>query len=266
MLPYSRFAVIVALTASLSLTACASTQTTSAADRAEINATNDPFEGVNRVIFDFNDFLDRLLIAPLAGLYRVTVPPPVRDRVANILNNMSEPVTMANNMLQGEFGKAGTTFGRLVTNTTLGVGGTFEVANDFGMKQQHGDFGQTLHVWGAGSGPYIVLPLFGPSNVRDAIGLGVDTFMSPWKYIVGTSGDATIEDTYMIADTAASALTRREGVLDAYESLKKGSLDFYAQMRSVYRQHRAKELGQTLPSSMPKFDDYDSENNSPIVQ
>ena len=265
MLPYSRFAVIVALTASLSLTACASTHTTSAAEQAEIKATNDPFEGVNRVIFDFNDFLDRLLIAPLAGLYRVTVPPPVRDRVANILSNMSEPVIMANNLLQGEFGKAGTTFGRLVTNSTLGVGGIFEVANGFGMRQQQGDFGQTLHVWGAGSGPYIVLPLFGPSNVRDAVGLGVDTVMSPWKYIVATGG-TTIEDTYTIADTSASALSRRESVLEAYDSLKKGSLDFYAQMRSVYRQHRAKELGETLPSSMPKFEDYDSEANTPIVQ
>ncbi|MDD3287635.1 MAG: VacJ family lipoprotein [Alphaproteobacteria bacterium] len=263
MLSHRKYIVSAVLLTSLSLAACASTPE-APAEKAEFKAMNDPLEPTNRYVFEFNDFLDRLLIAPLAGLYRATVPPPIRERVANILSNMSEPVIFANNLLQGDLHKAGITAKRFAANTVVGVGGVFEVANDWNLPQQHGDFGQTLYTWGAGSGPYIVLPLFGPSNVRDAVGLGVDTLMSPWKYAVATGG-ATTEDTFMITDTAASALTRREAVLEAYDSLKEGSLDFYAQMRSVYRQHRAKELGEKQTNEMPKFDDYDSESYTPVV-
>jgi phospholipid-binding lipoprotein MlaA len=120
-----------------------------------------------------------------------------QDRIASVLKNMGEPVVMANNLLQGEFTNAGTTLGRLVVNSTAGLGGMFEVASDIGLPKQSGDFGQTLHVWGLGSGPYLVLPLLGPSNVRDAIGLGVDTIMSPWKYAV-KAGDTQIQDTFTI--------------------------------------------------------------------
>ncbi|MGE4351544.1 MAG: VacJ family lipoprotein [Bdellovibrionales bacterium] len=228
-------------------------------------ALNDPLEPMNRVIFDVNDFLDRLLMRPLAELYRAMVPPPVRDRVGAILKNMGEPVIMANNLMQGETSKAGISLGRFFVNTTLGVAGMFEVASDYGLPRQSGDFGQTLHVWGVGEGPYIVLPLFGPSNIRDAVGLGVDTIMSPWKYAV-SYGDTRIEDTFTIVDTAASGLTRREANIEGYDALREGSLDFYAQMRSVYRQYRAKQLGVTLPSATPVFEDYDAENSTPVMR
>jgi phospholipid-binding lipoprotein MlaA len=178
---------------------------------------------------------------------------------------MGEPVILINNLLQGEVSKAGTTFSRFMVNTTLGFGGMFEVANDYGLQRQTGDFGQTLHVWGMGSGPYLVLPLFGPSNVRDAIGLGVDSFLSPWKYVVAY-GDTKAEDTFMLADMSGSALTRREANIEGLDSLREGSLDFYAQMRSVYRQYRAKQLGVTLASEAPVFEDYDAENSTPITR
>jgi phospholipid-binding lipoprotein MlaA len=258
----SRFAVVATLIAGLGLAACASEPTDPSA-RAEFQATNDPFEPTNRFIFDLNDFLDRLLIAPLAGLYQVTVPPPLRDRLANIVGNMSEPVVLANNLMQGEFGKAETTTERFLTNTLLGVGGTFEVANDFGLLRQQGDFGQTLSVWGFGEGPYMVLPLFGPSNLRDAIGLGVDTVLSPWKYAVANGGSQA-RTVFSYTDLGVNALVRREAVLDAYDSLKEGSLDFYAQMRSIYRQHRAKELGQPAPEGTPTFEDYDNEQPTAV--
>jgi phospholipid-binding lipoprotein MlaA len=260
-----RLAAVFALCAFLAFTGCASIPQTPA-EKAEAKATNDPFESVNRVTFDVNDFLDRLLIRPLAELYRYTVPPPVRDRISGIVKNMSEPVVFANNLLQGEGTKAGKTLGRFLANTTLGVGGMFEVANSFGLQQQSGDFGQTLYVWGFGSGPYIVLPLFGPSNVRDAIGLGVDSVASPWKYLAAMGGNGTY-NRFMASDLVAGALVKREENIEGLDALREGSLDFYAQMRSVYRQHRAKELGATLPGETPVFEDYELEQQtSPVIQ
>lgn len=254
----------LSLVAMLALSACSSMPKTEA-ERNESVAVNDPIEPVNRVIFDVNDFLDRLLLRPVAELYRVTVPPPLRDRIASVLKNMAEPVIMANNLLQGEFTRAGTTLSRFFINTTLGGGGMFEVASGYGFQRQTGDFGQTLHVWGMGEGPYIVLPLFGPSNIRDAIGLGVDTVMSPWKYAV-SFGDTEIEDAFAVSDIAMSGITRREANIEGYDALREGSLDFYAQMRSVYRQYRAKQLGATMASQAPVFEDYDAENSTPVLR
>lgn len=248
----------------IALSGCSS-MPKSKAEQAEARATNDPIEPINCAIFDVNDFLDRLLIRPMAELYRVTVPPPLRDRVAAILKNMAEPVIFANNLLQGRFSNAGTTISRFFINTTLGGAGMFEVASGYGFERQTGDFGQTLHTWGMGEGPYIVLPLFGPSNVRDAIGLGVDTVISPWKYVV-SYGDSTIEDTFMISSMTASALTRREANIEGLDALREGSLNFYAQMRSVYRQHRAKQLGISMSKHAPSYDDYDAENSTPVLR
>lgn len=252
---FSHKALSVLLLASLSLmTACADLPKDPVA-RAEYARTNDPLEPMNRTVTDVNDFLDRLLLRPLAELYRATVPPPVRDRVANILGNMKEPVILANNLLQGEFSKAGTTISRFGVNTVLGVGGMFEVANDWNLQQQSGDFGQTLHSWGIKEGPYLVLPLFGPSNFRDAIGMGVDMAMSPWGYLAQSGG--TARDVLAVSTTVMDGLTRREQNIEGLDALRSGSLDFYAQMRSVYRQYRAKQLGITTPDDMPKFEDYD---------
>jgi phospholipid-binding lipoprotein MlaA len=223
--------------------------------RAEYVATDDPLEPMNRTIFDVNDFLDRLLIRPLAELYRNMVPPPIRDRIAGITSNMKEPVIFANDLLQGEFGKAGTTAERFGVNTFVGVGGMWDVATGWGLQQQTGDFGQTLNSWGIKGGPYLVLPLFGPSNFRDAIGLGVDTAMSPWGYIVyGAAGNGT-SNRFEASSFAATGLTEREQNIEPLDALRSGSLDFYAQMRSVYRQYRDKQLGNKPTGDMPKFED-----------
>lgn len=257
MLYAKRLAATLTLSACL-LTACASNPETASPPSATGGVNNDPFESVNRVVFDVNSFLDSLLLRPLAELYRVTIPPVLRDRLAGIVKNMTEPVIFANNLLQGETTSAKTTLGRFLVNTTVGVGGMFEVANDMDLQRQTGDFGQTLYAWGLPEGPYLVLPFFGPSNVRDAIGLGVDSLMSPWKYIAATGGSG-VEDRFFIADTAASGLVRREENLDSMDALREGSLDFYAQLRSVYRQHRAKVLGQPLPTDMGGYDEeYDT--------
>jgi phospholipid-binding lipoprotein MlaA len=223
--------------------------------QAEAAAVDDPLEPMNRTIFDVNDFLDRLLIKPLAELYRFAVPDYMRDRVANILSNMGEPVVFANNMMQGRAGDGGITAERFLVNTTVGVGGIWEVASDWGLPKQDGDFGQTLSVWGINGGPYLVLPLFGPSNFRDGIGLGVDMVMSPWQYIAEWGGQGDV-NRVVYSTFAADGLTRRSQTIDDLDALRAGSLDFYAQMRSVYIQYRNKQLGIKTPNSSPVFEDY----------
>jgi phospholipid-binding lipoprotein MlaA len=237
------------------MTACADMPKTPE-QKADYDAMNDPFESVNRVIFDVNDFLDRLLIRPIAELYRALIPPEVRDHVANILSNMREPVIFANNILQGQFSRAGVTVERLVINTTIGVGGFFDWANDWELYQQTGDFGQTLYTWGVGSGPYLVLPLLGPSNVRDAIGLGVDSVAQPWQYAARDGSSATYWR-YQYISNGMDGVTKREENIEGLDALREGSLDFYAQMRSVYRQYRDKQLGVKGTDAGPRFEDYE---------
>ena len=223
-------------------------------ERAEAKATNDPLESVNRTIFDVNDFLDRILIRPLAVAYRWAIPSFVRNRIAGILDNMSEPVIFANDMMQGRLDSAGTSLERFGLNTTLGAAGMWDVATGWGMEKQTGDFGQTLYSWGVNAGPYLVLPLFGPSSFRDAIGLGVDMVMSPWGYLASMGGNGT-ENRYLIASFSATGLTQREQNIEALDALHEGSLDFYAQMRSVYRQYRDKQLGGNSTATLPKFEE-----------
>jgi phospholipid-binding lipoprotein MlaA len=250
-----RLILALALLALPSLMAACADVPKSPEAQAEAQALDDPLEPMNRQIFDVNDFLDRLLIKPLAELYRFAVPDYMRDRVANILSNMGEPVVFANNMLQGETTNAGITAQRFLVNTTVGVGGIFEVANDWGLPKQNGDFGQTLSVWGINGGPYLVLPLFGPSNFRDAIGLGVDMVTSPWQYLAAWGGHG-MENRVVYSQFAADGLTRRSQTIDDLDALRAGSLDFYAQMRSVYIQYRDKQLGIPNPNAAPVFEDY----------
>lgn len=247
-----RIALLFALLAlPASLIGCADVPQSREAREARTN--NDPYESTNRVIFDVNDFLDRLLIRPLTELYRFAFPDVVREHIANVLANMGEPVVFANSLMQGRLDDAATTAERFVTNTTVGVAGVFEVASDWGYQKQNADFGQTLYTWGVGSGPYIVLPLFGPANVRDAIGLGIDMVMSPWQYVAGIDGNGT-RNRFTYSEFAASGLTRRDQNIEGLDALRSGSLDFYAQLRSVTRQYRDNQLGIHTPA--PKFDDY----------
>jgi len=243
--------ILALLTLPSLLSACAEVPKSPEA-QAEAQAVDDPLEPLNRRIFETSDFLDRLLIRPLAELYRFAVPDYLRDRIANVVGNMGEPVIFANNLMQGRTGDAGTTGERFLINTTVGVAGIFEVADGWGLPKQMGDFGQTLSVWGVKAGPYLVLPLFGPSNFRDAIGLGVDTVMSPWQWIAALGGNGT-QNRLVYSDFAADGLTRREQNIEGLDALRAGSLDFYAEMRSVYRQYRDKQLGIQEPT--PSFDD-----------
>lgn len=237
--PRSRLGLAATLALGLGLTACAARP--DPADReavAEFEQTNDPLEPLNRTLFLVNDGLDTLLLRPAAEAYRIFIPPEVRTGVRNVLGNLRSPVILLNDVLQGETQRAGTTLGRFVLNTTLGVGGVFDVATGFGLPGHGEDFGQTLAVWGAEEGPYLFLPILGPSNPRDLIGTGVDAVSSPFAWI---SGDRWL-DTLTAARIGLQALDTREGLIEPLDALRQGSLDPYAALRSAYRQRRAAEI------------------------
>lgn len=199
---------------------------------------SDPLETVNRGVLQANQVFDRILLKPLAVGYVAIVPEEGRDAVRRVLDNMKEPTVFFNNALQGEVGRAGITLGRLAVNTTLGFGGLVDVAKETGLPRQPADFGQTLYVWGVPSGPYLVLPLLGPSNPRDALGMGVDAYADPTSLLAKI--DAIDEIT--IARFLADGIDQRARYLDVLDDLEKNSLDFYAQLKSLSQQRRAGEL------------------------
>lgn len=223
--------------AATALVGCATPPSDPAA-LAEYEKANDPLEPTNRYIFEVNRALDFLIIRPVADTYRLTAPEFLQDRVSDALTNMSEPITAINTLLQGRIDDTGTTLGRFLINTTVGLGGLFDVASEFGIEKQNADFGQTLYTWGFGSGPYLVMPIFGPSNVRDAFGFGVDAAADPVD-IAFTVGDVT---TASFGRTGASGVTQRAEAIEPLDNLESTSIDFYAQLRSIVQQRREAQL------------------------
>jgi phospholipid-binding lipoprotein MlaA len=219
---------------------CAALSSCATVALAEKDEFNDPLEPFNRRVFAFNQALDRTLIKPAARAYRAVLPPFVRDRIRSVLDNLNEPLVFLNNVLQLRADAAGATFGRFFINSTVGVAGLFDRASADGFRKQTGDFGQTLYRWGAADGPYLVLPFFGPSNVRDTFGLAVDLVSSPVAHAL-PPGDRF---TYGAATTAADGVDRRERNLEALDVLEQSALDFYIHLRSVWRQHRAAILNE----------------------
>ena len=206
---------------------------------ADPNAGRDPLEGLNRLMFGLNDFLDTWIMVPVAKVYRFIMPETIRGMGRNFFENLGEPVIAVNDLLQGDFGDAGTSVGRFAINSTVGILGFFEVAERVDLKEHNADFGQTLHSYGVGSGPYLVLPLFGPSTVRDAIGKGADSFLNPFAYILDWETQMYLKASEFVVD--------REEVLDDVAELKKGSLDYYAALRSAWFQKRDVELNKGVP-------------------
>lgn len=230
----------------------------------EYKKINDPMEPLNRGIFALNDAGDRFVATPLAKGYKFITPKFLRGIIGNILDNLEEPLTFVNDLLQGEFTRAGTSLGRFVTNSTIGVGGMFEVAEDLGLERHEEDFGQTFAVWGMPAGPYVVLPFFGPSSVRGTFGEAADFFGDP----VGIVLDQVVNESGLpIAITAADVIDARHRYLDELEELKKGAIDFYATARSAYRQNRAADIrnGERPDDTQEEddiFDDFDGIDES----
>jgi len=228
----------------LAVSACATPPSDPVA-RAEFDKTNDPLEPMNRKILDFNLFLDRILIKPAAQGYRWAVPEFGRNRMRNFLDNLGEPVIFINDSLQGEFSRANTTAGRFLFNSTFGIGGLWDQASRIGMEKQTGDFGQTLYSWGVPDGPYLVLPILGPSNPRDAVGIGVDSYMDPFFWGLTVHFGATNSGLYR---WIATGIDERSRNIDSFDEIQKNAIDLYAQLRSLWRQHRAAELRHGEPA------------------
>jgi len=196
---------------------------------------NDPYESFNRGVFDFNYAVDSYLIRPVALGYRYVTPQVVRERVSNVADNLSEPFSMLNAFLQGDFTQGMVSFWRFTINTTIGIGGINDVATTAGLKSRDEDFGQTLAVWGVDSGPYLILPIFGPSNGRDAFGKLAGWFMDPVTYVVDDNGTS-------FAIAGGKALVTREALLDPIDDIYASSLDPYASFRSIYQQRRLAQI------------------------
>ncbi len=218
----------------LSLAGCASAQTWVAGD---------PLEPFNRLVFDFNQKLDRNAALPAAVFYKSTVPGSVRDGVHNVLSNIGLPVTFANDILQGEFSRAGTSAGRFCVNTTVGVVGIMDPATDMGLPLQQEDFGQTLGVYGVPSGPYLVLPLLGAALPRDVVGrIFVDHYFSPLGY-----ADYHGKYYVSIGERLFSTVDGRARAIDQLRDIERSSLDHYVAMRDAYIQRREDQIHNRLP-------------------
>ena len=210
----------------------------------EYYSANDPYEDINRVTFAFNQTVDGVLLKPLAEIYVGVVPQWGRDRVNDVLNNLGEPVNFANAMLQWEPERAATSMLRFAFNSTIGLGGFFDIAEGIGLSRAAEDFGQTLAIWGVGEGPYLVLPLFGPSNPRDAVGIGVDWLIDPF-----TRALRSHERTQRFA---VRGIEQRSLYIDDLETLEATSIDFYSTLRELYRQYRSNEIRNgELPPLLP---------------
>jgi phospholipid-binding lipoprotein MlaA len=244
-----RVAGVVLLTATLALGACATAPTEPAA-RAEFEKTNDPLEPMNREIFDFNLFIDRIALKPIAQGYVFIVPEGGRDSIRHFLDNLGEPIVLANNLLQGEFKRAHDTLARFLMNSTFGVGGIVDLATRAGLEKQSGDFGQTLYSWGVDDGPYLVLPILGPSNPRDAVGYGVDAYADPWGHLASNYHRWYLS----LVRGAVDGIDMRARNLDTFDELQRNAIDFYAELRSLFRQHRAVELRHGESAPIPDLD------------
>ncbi len=252
-MPSLPFRAFLAAAALLCLAGCATRPPASDAEATqEFNENNDPYEPANRVGFAINDGLDTYFLAPVARAYRFAVPGVIRRPVHNVLQNITSPVLFINDVVQTKPRRAGDTFMRFVINTTAGVGGLFDVAADVGYPFHDNDFGTTLALWGVPEGPFLFLPVLGPSNPRDATGYGVDILFDPLTYAPSGHGMRTLDYTRV----GLSAVDSRERVLDEVDSIKKTALDPYATFRSLYRQNRESTIEQLeaqKPGTVPNW-------------
>jgi len=203
----------------------------------------DCFESVNRATFKFNQVLDGVVFEPLAKAYRV-LPSPVRAGTSNALDNLSTLVTIPNNLLQGDFKKATVNTGRFIVNTTIGIVGIFDVAEKVGFPEyEKEDYGQTLGVMGVGEGCYVVLPVLGPSTVRDTVGSLASLMGGDAWYNVTVANDTQhFSDFDYYASRAGSGIDFRAKNIESFDNLEKNSMDFYASVRSLYLQDRQQKI------------------------
>ncbi len=195
---------------------------------------NDPLEPVNRVVYQFNDGVDALVIKPAAEFYRAMLPSFVRTGIGNFFSNINDVIVALNNLLQGKIPEAINDFGRILVNTTLGVFGFLDPATELGVEKHNEDFGQTLGFWGLGDGPYLVLPFLGPSSVRDAVGWVGDTYTWPVAYLKPNRDRNAI--------IALRIVEGRAQLLQASQILETAALDPYEFVRDAFLQRRRNQV------------------------
>ncbi len=252
---------ILGLAATVALMAGCASLPDDPIEREVFLEANDPLEPMNRAVFAFNMQVDRIALEPLAKGYRATVPQFGRDMVDNFLFNLKSPVTFANDMLQGKPMRAYETAVRFVVNSTVGIGGLFDAAQ---IERHKEDLGQTLAAWGAEEGPYIVLPIFGPSNLRDLVGQLGDRAFDPLAYAVKT--DQARDAFY--GRTLVGGVDSRSRNIEALDELERTSLDLYSTFRSLYRQRREFEIRNGAPAQIEafSFDDIDPDGGAAPLQ
>ena len=227
------------------MTGCATTST---------GPESDPYEPVNRKIFSFNKFLDDAALKPAAKLYQAVTPQPMRTALYNVFENVNDVPVAVNKFLQANIKETSITLSRILINSTLGIVGLIDVASDIGLNKQYADFGQTLGIWGIEYSSYIVIPVLGPSTVRDGLGRTADWFVSPWVLIDPVS--------LRYAIYAGSGIVTRERLLETEDLFEVAAFDEYIFVRNAYLQQRHYMITGESPSysafdGSSDFDDFD---------
>lgn len=234
--------VLGAVVVSITLTGCAST------------SPHDPLEGFNRTMFEFNDTLDKAALKPAAEAYQSVLPSFVQTGIGNFFGNLGDVWTAVNNFLQGKIEAGALDVVRVTANSTLGVLGLFDIASDSGVPKHQEDFGQTLGYWGVPSGPFVVLPFFGPSTVRDTTALPLDIYGNPWAYKEPTR--------WRNVGTVVRVIDKRAALLDASNLLEDAALDRYQFVRDAYMQRRLSQVYDGDPPPMESTEDQDANGSN----
>lgn len=205
----------------------------------DMSGENSALESYNRAMFSFNNKVDKYVLRPVAKGYKAVTNDYVRQRVSNFFNNIDEPISAANHILQGEFADSGNNLGRFAINTTIGLVGLFDVASSMGLEKNKTGFDETLATWCVPDGPFIILPIVGPSTPRAATGFVVDGYSSPAYWIAQESGG---EDAWLVYYGASGLkyLNLYAENMSLLESLEEGSIDYYEAVKSMYLQNRSK--------------------------
>ena len=240
---FKKFTIILITTLALTFSASASSDGELILKKNEPSEIKDCFEGLNRITFGFNEALDGIIFKPVASIYK-SIPSPIKTGVSNSLDNLSNLVTIPNNIIQGDLDKAGSNTGRFVINTTLGILGLFDVAQHFGLvKDEKEDYGQSLAKLGVGPGCYVVLPVLGPSTARDASSSLLNFFGGdPWYNVTVRNDTQYFNEANYYSSKVTSGVDFRAKNYDAIENLEKNSIDFYASVKSLYLQDRQQKI------------------------
>jgi len=238
-----KITIVLFLSIFFSVAANAGTDGENSLSKNKPESVKDCFETVNRGIFAFNQFLDGVIFEPVARGYRY-IPSPIRTGTGNAVGNLSNLVTVPNNLLQGDIKQAGVNTARFAINTTVGILGIFDAAAVLGFeKEEKEDYGQTLGSWGVGPGCYVVLPILGPSTVRDTVGT-VATFVGgdPWYNVTTRNDTHYFKESDYYGTRITGGIDFRAKNIDSLESIEKNSIDFYASIRSLYLQDRQQKI------------------------